>query len=84
MQLPATIYLLEAKLYVRSWTGRLQLALLEAGADRAIAVRLDTYTGGPRRKLGIELSTQRLCRDTSIVTIPETETPAPVIIDHEI
>ena len=40
MQLPATIYLLEAKLYVRSWTGRLQLALLEGGADRAIAVRL--------------------------------------------
>ena len=90
MQLPATIYLLEAKLFYRSWVGRFQLGLIETGPDRGVAVNIDTYQGGPRRKLGIELSTQRLeCVDTTssipaIVTIRQTETPAPVIIDGEI
>jgi hypothetical protein len=54
------IKLLEARLYFRSWTGVVQLALLEAGPKSAIAIDISTYSGGPRRRPGFELSTDKI------------------------
>ena len=55
-----TVYLLEARLYFRSWSGVVQLALLEAGPKSAIAIDISTYSGGPRRRPGFELSTDKI------------------------
>jgi hypothetical protein len=57
---PATVRLLQARLYWRDWTGVLTLALLDAERDSTLAWDISTYTGGPRRTLGIELRTDKI------------------------
>ena len=64
-----TVYLLEVRLYWRSWTGVVQLALIEAQPSFGYAINIDTYSGGPRRTLGFELSTDKIeCRRLPDVT----------------
>jgi len=77
---PATIRLLEVRLYWRSWTGVAQLALLDAGPDSTLAYDVSTYTGGPRRTLGFELSTdkiecERLAADSAQAAVKALESP---------
>jgi len=55
-----TVYLVEARLYFRTWVGVVQLALIEAQPNCGYAINIDTYSGGPRRRLGFELSTDRI------------------------
>ena len=55
-----TIRLLEVRLYIRTWTGVVQLALLDAGPDSCLATQITTYSGGSRRTLGFELSTDKI------------------------
>jgi hypothetical protein len=58
MQPITAIYLLDARLFFRSWVGRAQVALIEG--PNTIAVNIDTHRGGPRRSLGFALATRRL------------------------
>ena len=55
-----TIYLLEARLYFRTWTGVVRLALIEAQPNFGYAIDISTYSGGPWRRLGFELSTDKI------------------------
>ena len=54
------IRLLDARIYFRTWTGIVTLALIETGPDRGIAYDISTYHGGPKRTLGFELSLDRI------------------------
>lgn len=71
-----TVKLLEARLYFRTWTGVLQLALIETGPNAGLAYSIETYSGGPKRTLGVELSIDRVeLRDVTGHAIKSLEPP---------